>query len=90
MGKAETTVDVPDGANALQAIKTALAGEKEAYDNIFDSETTLKPYIIVMRNGANISTLKGLTEPLKDGDHLQVLPMVSGGQTFAVDQLLEG
>jgi len=80
VGKAEEAVDLPQRANAIQAIKTAIRGEKEAYENIFEKDGSLKQYVLVMRNGVNVSTPKDLAEPLNEGDLIQLLPTVSGGR----------
>jgi MoaD family protein len=80
VGKTETLVNLPDGTDALQAIKTAMKDDQKAYENIFNNDDTLKQYIIVMKNGINISMSKNLTEPLQNGDLIQLLPTVSGGQ----------
>jgi len=39
----------------------------------------LKPHLVVMVNGVPISSLKGLSTPLSDGDTLAVFPMMGGG-----------
>jgi len=80
VGKTEETINLPQMTNALQAIRTAMRGGTEAYENIFEKDGTLKQYIILMRNGVNISTPKDLREPLNEGDLLQLLPTVGGGQ----------
>ena len=42
-------------------------------------DTDLKPYYILSLNGVMLNQLKGLETPLKDGDHLTFLPVVTGG-----------
>ena len=42
-------------------------------------DTDLKPYYILSLNGEMLNQLKGLETPLKDGDHLTFLPVVTGG-----------
>jgi molybdopterin converting factor small subunit len=78
VGKSEEKVTLPGGATAMEAIRAATIGEKTAYENIFNSDGTLKQYLVVMRNGLNI-TMRVLVEPLKDGDLLQLLPTACGG-----------
>ena len=80
VGKSEEAVALPEGATAMEAIRAATIGEKTAYGNIFNSDGTMKQYLVVMRNGLNI-TMRVLNEPLKDGDLLQLLPTASGGQS---------
>ena len=76
--KSEENVILPGGATAIEAIRAATIGEKRAYENIFNNDGTLKQYLVVMRNGLNI-TMRVPNEPLKDGDLLQLLPTASGG-----------
>ena len=78
VGNSEETVTLPGGATAIEAIRAATIDEKAAYESIFNSDGTLKQYLIVMRNGLNI-TMRVLVESLKDGDLLQLLPTASGG-----------
>ena len=78
VGKSEEMVALPGGATAIEAIRAATIGEKTAYESIFNSDGTLKQYLVVMRNGLNI-TMRVPDEPLKDGDLLQLLPTASGG-----------
>ena len=42
-------------------------------------DTDLKPYYILSLNGVMLNQLKGLETPLKDGDRLVFLPVVTGG-----------
>ena len=50
---------------------------KEVYEpNEFD----LKPYHILSINGLLLNQLNGIQTKLKDGDHLIVMPVVSGGK----------
>lgn len=42
-------------------------------------DTDLKPYYILSVNGVLLNQLKGLETPLKDGDHLVFMPVVTGG-----------
>jgi molybdopterin converting factor small subunit len=42
-------------------------------------DTDLKPYYILSVNGVLLNQLNGLETPLKDGDHLVFLPVVTGG-----------
>ena len=42
-------------------------------------EPDLKPYYILSVNGILLNQLNGLETPLKDGDHLVFMPVVTGG-----------
>ncbi len=50
--------------------------KKAVYD---PKETALKPYHIIAVNGLMINLLDGLDTKLKDGDHVAVMPVVTGG-----------
>jgi MoaD family protein len=50
--------------------------KKAVYD---PKEAALKPYHIIAVNGLMINLLGGLDTKLKDGDHVAVMPVVTGG-----------
>ena len=61
---------------SMLAEKHGDAFKKSVYE---PPDTDLKPYYILSLNGVMLNQLKGLETPLKDGDHLTFLPVVTGG-----------
>jgi len=61
---------------SMLAEKHGDAFKKSVYE---PADTDLKPYYILSLNGVMLNQLQGLETPLKDGDHLVFLPVVTGG-----------
>jgi molybdopterin converting factor small subunit len=61
---------------SMLAEKHGDAFKKSVYE---PPDTDLKPYYILSLNGVMLNQLKGLETPLKDGDHVTFLPVVTGG-----------
>ena len=61
---------------SMLAEKHGDAFKKSVYE---PKDPDLKPYYILSVNGVMLNQLKGLETPLKDGDHLTFLPVVTGG-----------
>ena len=61
---------------SMLAEKYGDAFKKSVYE---PKDPDLKPFYILSLNGVMLNQLKGLETPLKDGDHLVFLPVVTGG-----------
>ena len=55
-----------------------IADTPERRGELFSSGR-LKPYVVVMRNGAPLPPETGLDTPLDEGDTLSVFPIIGGG-----------
>jgi MoaD family protein len=61
---------------SMLAEKHGDAFKKSVYE---PKDPDLKPYYILSVNGVMLNQLNGLETPLKDGDRLTFLPVVTGG-----------
>ena len=61
---------------SMLAEKHGDAFKKSVYE---PKDPDLKPYYILSVNGVMLNQLNGLETPLKDGDRLIFLPVVTGG-----------
>ncbi len=74
-------VELKDGA-IVRDLLIALAGKhgepfkKAVYD---PKDADLKPHYILSVNGVFVTQLNGMDTPLKDGDHILFMPVVTGG-----------
>jgi MoaD family protein len=66
-----------------KTVAEALQGLVEMYPGIaryiFDEHRRLRSFVNVFLNDKDIRTLNGLDTPLKDSDHLIILPAIAGG-----------
>jgi len=47
--------------------------------HLYDKNGTLRSYVNLFVNDANVKTLQGLDTPLREGDHLRLIPSIAGG-----------
>ncbi len=68
---------LPDGAS-VRSLLEALADSPRRHEELF-AGGTLKPLVIVMKNGTSVNSLQGLDTPLAEGDTVAVFPFITGG-----------
>jgi molybdopterin synthase sulfur carrier subunit len=81
IGQRQLEIDLPDGAtvNDLLSYMTKRWGGGLS-PHLFEPEShILLPHLRIMVNGQTIQFLRGTETPLKDGDEVLLLPLVSGG-----------
>mgnify|MGYP001056970082 CR=1 FL=1 len=76
-GGRERELAVAAGATVGDAL-ALLADTPERRRELFSGDG-LKPHLVVMVDGAPVSSLRGLSTPLQDGATLAVFPMLGGG-----------
>lgn len=76
-GGRERELVLGGGATVGDAL-SVLADTAERRRELFAGRE-LKPYVVVMVNGAPIASRGGLSSPLADGDILAVFPFIGGG-----------
>lgn len=77
-GCSETDVPVVPTIGDLARILCDRYGSK-LREKMLTADGDLGPHIIVMINGRHVVHLGGINAPLKDGDTVQIFPMVAGG-----------
>ncbi len=46
---------------------------------LFDDQGTLQPYVNLFLNEDDVRTLQGQDTPIKEDDHLRIVPSIAGG-----------
>lgn len=75
-GQSEVTVrgdTVGAAMNELVALFPALR------PHLFDGRAELRPFVNLFLNDQNVRDLQGLDTPLKEDDHLLIIPSIAGG-----------
>lgn len=75
-GLSELEVSANTVRTALEHLEKEFEGFK---GRLFDEGGELKPFVKVFLNEEDVSFLKGLETPLKDGDELMLYPALAGG-----------
>jgi molybdopterin synthase sulfur carrier subunit len=73
----ERDVELEKGTTVGELLRL-LCHSDEQRKEIFDGNS-LKPAIVVMRNGTHIHSLNGLMTEMNDGDTLALFPLMGGG-----------
>jgi MoaD family protein len=76
-GAKEREIEFPAGA-MIGALLDAVADTPSRRAELFDGPA-LKPHLIILVNGASLSSRGGLAGALRDGDVVAVFPMMGGG-----------
>jgi MoaD family protein len=79
--KQSEQVELKDNASLVDLLSMLAEKHGSPFKNsVYEpKDTDLKPYYILSVNGALLNQLNGLETPLKDGDHLIFMPVVTGG-----------
>jgi molybdopterin converting factor small subunit len=77
-GAKEKDVELAEPAR-IEDLLNLLCDTPERRGGIFKPDGSLNPQVIVMKDGTNILSLKGLGTPLVEDDSVAVLPFLIGG-----------
>lgn len=77
----EDIIELFEGASVRDVLNLlVMKYGKKFKEYVLDSEAQeIQPYIQVMVNASNISSLHGLKTKLKDGDVIRIFPPICGG-----------
>ena len=78
--EAEVTVNAANVGEALEQLESAHNGIKA---RICDEQGNVRRFVNVFVNDEDIRFLDNLATPLKDGDHLSIIPAIAGGRGLA-------
>ncbi len=73
----ERDVVMAEGATIADLLESLCTSSKER-DELFENGT-LKPFLIILKNGRHIQHLEGLATVIENGDVISVFPAVAGG-----------
>jgi molybdopterin synthase sulfur carrier subunit len=76
--KGKREFDLRNAPN-IRILMDVLCPSYEDREKIFKKDSTLRPEIIILRNGRNISLLNGLDTELNPGDSVAIFPPTQGG-----------
>ncbi len=66
------------GETNVRDLLNLLCDTPERIEEIFANES-LKPFIIILKNGRHIQHLNGLETDLEEGDYIAIFPPIAGG-----------
>lgn len=72
-------LELPRNADVNAALHALAAKYPQVAGRLFSPQGEVRPYINVLKNGGNVRFQRGFATPLKEGDHLTVIPPVGGG-----------
>ncbi len=72
-------LDLVDGADVMAALRALASLHSDMSLRIFRPGGEVRAYINVLKNGGNVRFQHGFATPLREGDHLTILPPVGGG-----------
>jgi molybdopterin synthase sulfur carrier subunit len=73
----ERDVVMAEGATIADLLESLCTSSKQR-DELFENGT-LKPFLIILKNGRHIQHLEGLATVIEKGDVISVFPAVAGG-----------
>jgi MoaD family protein len=79
-GGKEFTEDIEDGSTIESLLAAIQSRAGEEFGNvIYDPDSKLNEYILILVNGTDFRSLGGLATALYDGDEIVILPAIAGG-----------
>ena len=78
-GRFEHTIEVPDGATIMDAIRELARRIPALEDELFDEHGRLRGDITVLVNGRPATAVGGLDARVGDGDTIHLIPPAGGG-----------
>ena len=79
--KSQDAINLPDGTLLAELLsKIAETYGKEFQAEVYDpAKKEMKPTFVVMVNGILMDQLRGVNTPLKDGDNVILMALMTGG-----------
>ena len=79
-GGKEFTENIENGATLESVLAAIRSRSNEEFGNvIYDPDSKLNEYILILVNGTDFRSLEGLATALVDGDEIVILPAIAGG-----------
>jgi MoaD family protein len=79
IGFREKEITLPEGETVVGLLKGFCKVYPGLQGKLFDAAAELKPYVIVLKNGRNVTSLQHLDTAIADRDVIAVFPPVAGG-----------
>lgn len=79
IGKREMELSPPPGEKIGELLESLCTAHPGLRGHLFDAAGQIKPYIVILKNGRSVSSLKQLDTVIDEGDVIAVFPPVGGG-----------
>jgi sulfur-carrier protein len=79
IGTREMTLNLQEGEKVGGLLKDLCNANPRLQEKLFDDGGAVKPYVLILKNGRNIDSLKNLDTEITEGDVISVFPPVAGG-----------
>jgi molybdopterin synthase sulfur carrier subunit len=79
VGTKEQELSLPEGVTVGALLGFLCEAHPALREKLFDPAGKLKPYMIILKNGRNITSLQQLDTAIDGGDVIAVFPPVAGG-----------
>ncbi len=79
IGVKEKEFSLPEGETVGGLLKGLCKGDAGLQEKLFGAAAELKPYVIILKNGRNVTSLQHLDTVIADQDVIAVFPPVAGG-----------
>ena len=79
IGVREKEISLPEGETMGGLLKGLCKVHPDLQGKLFDATGELKPYVIILKNGRNVTSLQHLNTVIADRDVIAVFPPVAGG-----------
>lgn len=79
IGVREKEISLPEGETVGGLLKDLCEVYPGLQGKLFDAAGEMKPYVIILKNGRNVTWLQHLDTVIADGDVIAVFPPVAGG-----------
>jgi sulfur-carrier protein len=79
IGERERELSLPPGETIGGLLKILCNAHSGLREKLFDATGQIKPYIIILKNGRSVTSLKQLDTVIDEGDVIAVFPPVAGG-----------
>jgi len=79
IGAREQELSLPAGETVGGLLKRLCADHPGLREKLFEADGEIKSYIIILKNGRNIASLRQLGTVIDEGDVIALFPPVAGG-----------
>lgn len=79
IGAGEKTLILPKGEKIRGLLENLCSTHPGLREHLFDLTGQIKPYLIILKNGRNIMSIKQLDTVIDENDVIAVFPPVAGG-----------
>jgi molybdopterin converting factor small subunit len=80
VGNEEIIIETEKKVKVIDVLKILAKKYGEPFKNyVFKSKTKINSYLLLLKDGVNINTLKGPETQLEEGNELQILSAIGGG-----------